>query len=101
MPAQFATKAHPVPRRAIRGGILTVLALLMLVFTPWLSQGRAADPQAAAPATASTQGINAQQAQQVLSVMNDPQKREEFTRTLEAIAKGLPAPAPTPAPAKA
>ncbi|MFT9165663.1 mechanosensitive ion channel domain-containing protein [Komagataeibacter saccharivorans] len=100
MPAQFATKAHPVPRRAIRGGILTVLALLMLVFTPWLSQGRAADPQAA-PATASTQGINAQQAQQVLSVMNDPQKREEFTRTLEAIAKGLPAPAPTPAPAKA
>ncbi|MBV1832139.1 hypothetical protein KUA08_16260, partial [Komagataeibacter melomenusus] len=76
-----------------------MLAAFLLALLPCIPQGHAADPGTAA-AQATGQTITAQQAQQVLSVMNDPQKREEFTKTLDAIARGLPAPA-TPAPAPA
>ena len=93
MPAHFVTTAHSAPARFPRRGILAIVAAFMLVFLPWAFPARAADAGAGSP------GINAQQAQQVLSVMNDPQKREAFTRTLQAIANGLPAPAPAPAPA--
>ncbi|WP_244987545.1 mechanosensitive ion channel family protein [Komagataeibacter oboediens] len=97
MSAHYATTVHPAPTRSRRGRILTLLAAFMLALLPMAMQARAADT------TAPAQGITSQQAQQVLSVMNDPQKREEFTRTLDAIAKGLPAPKPAaaaPAPAK-
>ncbi|WP_010509087.1 mechanosensitive ion channel family protein [Komagataeibacter europaeus] len=95
MSAHYATTVHSAPTRSRRGGILTLLAAFMLALLPWAMQARAADTDPA------TQGITSQQAQQVLSVMNDPQKREEFTRTLDAIAKGLPAPKPAPAAAPA
>ncbi|MCE2575420.1 mechanosensitive ion channel domain-containing protein [Komagataeibacter sp. FNDCR2] len=98
MPAHFVTTAHPAPTRFPRRGFLTVLAAFMLVFLPWAFPARAAD--GAAAQGAGSPGMNAQQAQQVLSVMNDPQKREAFTRTLQAIANGLPAPQPAPTPAK-
>ncbi|GBQ43529.1 mechanosensitive ion channel domain-containing protein [Komagataeibacter sucrofermentans] len=106
MSAHFTTRAHPVSRQSRRGGILTVLAAFLLALLPCIPHAHAADPGTAA-AQATGQTITAQQAQQVLAVMNDPQKREEFTHTLDAIAKGLPAPttpaaapAPAPAPAK-
>lgn len=46
-----------------------------------------------APARADTPttGLSQQDAQQLLSVLNDPQKRDEFTKTLSLMAKGLPA----------
>mgnify|MGYP001451335445 CR=1 FL=1 len=45
-----------------------------------------ADAQASAPAASLSQ----QDAQQLLNVLNDPQKRAEFTKTLSLMAKGLP-----------
>ncbi|MGG6429965.1 mechanosensitive ion channel domain-containing protein [Acetobacter ghanensis] len=51
------------------------------------------------PAPVQANGLNQQDAQQLLNVLNDPQKRDEFTKTLSLMAKGLP-PAPS-APAKA
>ncbi|GAN72351.1 mechanosensitive ion channel domain-containing protein [Acetobacter syzygii] len=46
-----------------------------------------------APARADTPttGLSQQDAQQLLNVLNDPQKRDEFTKTLSLMAKGLPA----------
>lgn len=38
--------------------------------------------------TAETTALSPKEAQQILGVLNDPQKREEFTRTLSLIAKG-------------
>ncbi|EGG77380.1 Putative mscS family protein ybiO [Gluconacetobacter sp. SXCC-1] len=102
MSAHSMTTAQPVPTQGGRTGIVRILAAFMLVLLPWIAPAHAAD---ATPAQATGQVITAQQAQQVLSVLNDPQKREEFTRTLDAIARGLPAqqiaPAPAPAPAAA
>ncbi|XQZ97405.1 hypothetical protein ACOZ4Y_07055 [Komagataeibacter rhaeticus] len=102
MSAHSMTTARPVPTQGGRTGIVRILAAFMLVLLPWIAPAHAAD---ATPAQASGQVITAQQAQQVLSVLNDPQKREEFTRTLDAIARGLPAqqiaPAPAPAPTAA
>ena len=44
--------------------------------------------------------ITPAQARQVLDVLNDPRRRQEFTATLDAIAKSLPAtPVPQPSPA--
>jgi moderate conductance mechanosensitive channel len=97
MPVLFASCLSLPPRR-VRGihyVAMLVLALLAGV-TPPAQSAHAAD---AAPAAAP--GITAQQAQQVLGVLNDPQKREEFTRTLTVIAKGLPRTAASAAPATA
>jgi small-conductance mechanosensitive channel len=48
------------------------------------------------PAAVQTGGLSQQDAQQLLDVLNDPQKRAEFSRTLTLMAKGLPtAPAST------
>nr|WP_322786477.1 mechanosensitive ion channel domain-containing protein [Gluconacetobacter diazotrophicus] len=78
---------------------ILVLALLAGA-TPAIRPAQAAD---AAPATQSSAQapMTADQAQQVLGVLNDPHKREEFTRTLTAIARGLPQAAPVPARASA
>ncbi|MCP1241811.1 mechanosensitive ion channel [Acetobacter lambici] len=47
------------------------------------------------PTAAQAGGLNQQDAQQLLNVLNDPQKRADFTKTLSLMAKGLPqAPAP-------
>ena len=42
-------------------------------------------------------GITKEQATQLLGTLQDPQKREQFTVTLEAYLKALPADAATPA----
>lgn len=60
------------------------LGLLSLTLN---TSARAADTAAATPAN----GLSQQDAQQLLSVLNDPQKRAEFSRTLSLMAKGLPA----------
>ncbi|GBQ27273.1 mechanosensitive ion channel family protein [Gluconacetobacter azotocaptans] len=75
-----------IHRRAWSGLIAALFLLLSSGAGPAL---------AAAPPSAPT--MTAQQAQQVLGVLNDPQKRAEFTRTLSAIAGTLPAPAAAPA----
>ncbi|MBV1834520.1 mechanosensitive ion channel family protein [Novacetimonas pomaceti] len=97
MPADFVT-VPPSPRRSRAGACLALLFSILTLFSV-MGSARAADADAA---QGHAQGqMTADQAQQVLSVMNDPQKRAEFTKTLEAISKGLPAPAtpaPTPAP---
>ncbi|MCG0994814.1 mechanosensitive ion channel [Acetobacter indonesiensis] len=49
----------------------------------------------AAPVATSTGSLSQQDAQQLLSVLNDPKKREDFTHTLSLMAKGLPTAAPT------
>ncbi|WP_338333030.1 mechanosensitive ion channel domain-containing protein [Acetobacter sp. LMG 32666] len=51
------------------------------------------------PATAQAGGLSQQDAQQLLNVLNDPQKRADFTKTLSLMAKGLP-PAPAGATSK-
>ncbi|MBB2156706.1 mechanosensitive ion channel domain-containing protein [Gluconacetobacter diazotrophicus] len=87
------------PRRGLSYVAILVLALLAGA-TPAIRPAQAAD---AAPATQSSAQapMTADQAQQVLGVLNDPHKREEFTRTLTAIARGLPQAAPVPARASA
>ena len=47
-------------------------------------------------AAAATPQISSDQARQVLNVLNDPAKRAQFTATLEAIVKSLPASAEHP-----
>ncbi|WP_373320288.1 mechanosensitive ion channel family protein [Gluconacetobacter sacchari] len=87
----FSVRGFPSPRAGRRPcRLMPILLLLlgMIVLPP--APGRADD---AAPPPAMT----AQQAQQVLGVLNDPQKRAEFTRTLSAIARGLPQAANAPA----
>ncbi|ACI51007.1 MscS Mechanosensitive ion channel [Gluconacetobacter diazotrophicus PA1 5] len=87
------------PRRGLSYVAILVLALLAGA-TPAIRPAQAAD---AAPATqySAQAPMTADQAQQVLGVLNDPHKREEFTRTLTAIARGLPQAAPVPARASA
>ncbi|MBB2200034.1 mechanosensitive ion channel family protein [Gluconacetobacter tumulisoli] len=88
------------PGKAVhRRGVSSLLAALFLVLATGARPALAAD-SAPAPAPAMT----AQQARQVLDVLNDPQKRADFTRTLSAIAGAMPvapstpsAPAPAPA----
>lgn len=72
--------------------ILVLLLGTLCTFCLPSAPGRAADTAAASPSTSQSAppGMTAQQAQQVLGVLNDPQKRAEFTNTLNAIAKGLP-----------
>ncbi|EGE48523.1 Putative mscS family protein YbiO [Acetobacter pomorum DM001] len=57
-----------------------------------------ADTAATVPQTT---GLTQQDAQQLLNVLNDPQKREDFSKTLSLMAKGLPAATPKAAPAPA
>ncbi|MBO1324389.1 mechanosensitive ion channel [Acetobacter sp. TBRC 12305] len=47
-------------------------------------------PPHAAPQTAPPGGLTQQDAQQLLGVLNDPQKRAEFSKNLALMAKGLP-----------
>ena len=88
-----------------------LLVCLLVPAIPALAVPAASSPhnadasaQGTAPATAvrtTIAPITAAQAQQVLDVLNDPQKRAAFTRTLTAMARGLPAVTATPAaPAK-
>lgn len=46
------------------------------------------------PAAVQAGGLSQQDAQQLLNVLNDPQKRAEFSKTLSLMAKGLPAARP-------
>ncbi|WP_239021402.1 mechanosensitive ion channel family protein [Novacetimonas cocois] len=77
----------------LRAAAFTLLLLSLSGFT---LRAHAADTASATPA------MTPEQAQQVLSVMNDPEKRQAFEETLSAIASTLPAtPAKAPAPAAA
>ncbi|GBR25483.1 mechanosensitive ion channel domain-containing protein [Acetobacter orleanensis] len=71
-----------------------MFGLLMFGLAPRLtSQALAADaPSTATPTTATPTGnLSRQDAEQLLSVLNDPKKRQDFTNTLTLMAKGLPA----------
>ncbi|WP_408887922.1 mechanosensitive ion channel family protein [Novacetimonas maltaceti] len=72
--------------------MLRVLAVMVMV----LSIGGACITARAEDAP--TQGMSREQAQQVLSVINDPEKRAAFENTLSAIAAQLPPPPAPPAP---
>lgn len=98
---RFLTRATATPSRARPSGhegqkhtpsrlfrTLMILAGLCLGLLSLNPGARAADTTANAPAAG---GLSQQDAQQLLSVLNDPQKRAEFTRTLSLMAKGLPA----------
>ena len=92
--------------RLLRGVLPALLMWLLLPAWPALA-GPAASSRgtsdATAPGSATATPITAAQAQQVLDVLNDPQKRAAFSRTLTAMARGLPAAtvAAPAAPAKA
>ena len=67
-----------------------------LVFLLWAAVGqpaRAAAPAPAHPAATANQALTPLQAQQALAVLNDPARRDEIVRTLQAIARAAPAPA--------
>jgi hypothetical protein len=71
--------------------------LLLLCLIGLGSAALAAEP-AAGPGTAGVgTAITPAQARQALEVLNDPQKRAQFTATLEAIVKAQPAPGAAPA----
>jgi moderate conductance mechanosensitive channel len=68
----------------------TLILFLSLVFAlPAHAQGASASPPS---------GLSPGEAQQVLDVLNSPQKRAQFAATLQAIVKGLPAAASTKSP---
>ncbi|WP_025860123.1 mechanosensitive ion channel family protein [Acetobacter papayae] len=76
-----------VPSRLFRVFMMLAGLCLGLLSLTLNTSARAADTAAATPAN----GLSQQDAQQLLSVLNDPQKRAEFSRTLSLMAKGLPA----------
>lgn len=81
---------------------LCFVCLLVFGIAPRLnSPALAADtaPAAAPAATTSTGNLSRQDAEQLLSVLNDPKKRQDFTNTLTLMAKGLPVAQPAAAPA--
>lgn len=73
--------------------------LLMVGLLPTFAQSAQAQSAASAPTTTAP-SLSRQDAEQLLSVLNDPKKRDDFTHTLSLMAKGLPAAAPAAAPAK-
>lgn len=83
---------------------LCFICLLVFGIAPRLtSQALAAETAAApaatpAPSPAGT--LSRQDAEQLLSVLNDPKKRQDFTNTLTLMAKGLPVAQPAAPAAK-
>ncbi|MCX2560535.1 mechanosensitive ion channel [Acetobacter farinalis] len=73
---------------------LCAFCLLVLGGTSRFSpQARADTAQATAPAAAAATTaapLSRQDAEQLLSILNDPKKRQDFTNTLSLMAKGLP-----------
>ena len=72
------------------------LLLGLAVVACLATHGPAAAQLAASPAPNTTQApaLSAVQARQVLEVLNDPRRRQEFAATLDAIARSLPTAAP-------
>ncbi len=68
--------------------LLFILCLIALGLAAPAAGQQSAPATSAAPASA----ISPAQARQALDVLNDPQKRAQFTATLEAIVKAQPAP---------
>ena len=81
---------------SIRTTILAALLLLLSVGLASAATPTQAEPNATKPAAPA---ISASQAQQVLTVLNNPKQRAAFIATLNAIAKSVPA-APAAASAK-
>ncbi|NHN89341.1 mechanosensitive ion channel family protein [Acetobacter conturbans] len=76
--------------------LTTLLWFVMLGLFPTLSA-----QAAPAPASSPSATLSPKEAQEVLNVLNDPQKRENFTHTLSLMAKGVNATDAAGAPAAA
>lgn len=72
---------------AARGLVARCLAMALCCLALMLASPTA-HAQTAAPAAGT---MTQQDAKQLLTILNDPQKREEFSKTLSLMAKGLPA----------
>jgi small-conductance mechanosensitive channel len=89
-PPHARPSGHEGQKRTPSGLFRTLVALagFCLVLLSVNTAARAADAKAPEAAAG---GLSRQDAQQLLSVLNDPQKRAEFARTLSLMAQGLPA----------
>jgi small-conductance mechanosensitive channel len=81
----------------MRTMLLRIAVVMALCGATCLHAASAATPAPAAPAPAPV--LTPAQAQAVLDVLNNPQKRAAFTATLESMTKAVAATAPKPAPA--
>ncbi len=70
---------------------LILIVLLALLSGSASVTARAAAPAAAVPAASAAQAVTPAEAQQLLAMLNDPAKRAQFTTTLQAMLKALPA----------
>ena len=99
IPHWGATSLPRFPRpRTTRNRPASVMLRMVAVMVMLLSIGGLCPPARAEEAT--SPGMTREQAQQVLSVINDPEKRAAFENTLSAIATQLPPPAPVTLPAR-
>lgn len=78
---------------------LCCLCLLLAGLAPGFAPLAHAADTTPASASSATGSLSKDDAQQLLNVLNDPKKREDFTHTLSLMAKGLPAAAPAAKPA--
>jgi small-conductance mechanosensitive channel len=92
----------------MRSRLLTVLLALPLLVIGWAAhppEARAASPAAApaasAPAPTTAPSLTAAETQQLLSVLQNPQKRDQFVTTLKNLEKAGAATGTTTAPAAA
>ena len=94
--SQTYVSIHSRLLSSLRRAALTMIvaALLLAGFIPHIIGATAACAADTPPAAT----LSRQDAEQLLSVLNDPRKREDFTHTLSLMAKGLP---PAAAPASA
>src|SRR6185503_19225444 len=72
--------------------MLRLLLIVCLLALASAVPAAAQPPPAASAAASPAPAVSPAQARQALDVLNDPKKRAQFTATLEAIVKGLPAP---------
>ncbi|GAN60882.1 hypothetical protein ACI01nite_12220 [Acetobacter cibinongensis] len=84
---------HPLAHSGKRA-FLSLLFMVMLVVGAFIAPPGSAWAEGTANATAAAPALSQQDAQQLLSVLNDPKKRADFTNTLSLMAKGLPTAAP-------
>ncbi|HEX3984165.1 MAG TPA: hypothetical protein VHX12_10765, partial [Acidisoma sp.] len=87
-----------IPLSTVLSGLFALILLVGLA-TPVLAQQAA--PPAAADHAAPQPPLSAVEAQQLLSVLQNPQKREQFIKTLTGLEKALPATAAPAAPTAA
>ena len=96
---QDGASANRLQRTSIIQGVLTpmiqhiaIMAILLLSLAGLHGVAHAQDTAPGLDNGASAPGISRAQAQQVLSVINDPEKRAAFENTLSALVSQLPPP---------